>query len=169
MGKRSYPNVICWGCVDRTLKDVSAFMQKPIPQIEAKCDICKCKGIVILPVDVGHFSKEQLTEARKEAERLGIKGNDQLSDEAINKALTIVDGVLGDKMSFWTKKIFNSIKDDFERGRKITKYDLEKLMFWFAKDVDMQKGAEVVPEDGNTNDSGRDGSPVEGRIIYARS
>lgn len=168
--KRTYPDLICWDCVERTGKELVGKMK--VAESEANCGICKCKGIVVSPKDVGHFTSEQLAKARAEVKRLGIKGNDALDPKAVDKALIIVEGVLKDGMSFWTRKVFTSIKEDFERGKKITKYDLEKLMYWFAKDVDMRGNkdgcgcggsGESIPADGSGHSIRREGSPMDGK------
>jgi hypothetical protein len=139
-----------------------------VTQSEDICGICKCKGIVIAPRDIGHFTKEQIAQARAEAKKLGIKGQDGLDPKTVEKALTIVEGVLGEGMSLWTRKVHSGIKEDFERGKQITKYDLEKLMFWFAQDVEMRGHSDdgregTILTDGNGQPLRREGGPVEGK------
>lgn len=145
MAKHSYPNKICWDCVALTGKQ--AIIAQDIVQAEAICDICKRKGIVVTPVSLGHFSREQIALAKAEVKRLGLLGADKVEPETIHKAIIIVEGVLGtEHMSLWTKKIVDSMKADLEAGKPLTKYDLEKLMFWFTNDVNMmhEKKEEII-------------------------
>lgn len=144
MSKHSYPNRICWDCVALTGKQT--IIAQDVVQTEDICDVCKRKGPVVAPVSLGHFSREQIALARAEVKRLGLYKSDKLEPEVINKALVIVEGVLGTKhMSLWTKKIVDGIKADLESGKTLTKYDLEKLMFWFANDVAMMHEKKEEP------------------------
>lgn len=136
MSKHSYPDKICWDCVALTGKQV--IVAQDISQTEDTCGVCKRKALVVTPASLGHFSREQITLARTEAKRLGLYKSDKLEPETIYKAIVIVEGVLGtEHMSLWTKKIVDGIKADLEAGKVLTKYDLEKLMFWFTNDVNM--------------------------------
>lgn len=175
MSKKTYPNLMCWECIGYTGKDLTKLGDREVTQLEDVCGICKRKGIVVAPADLGHFSQDQLSLARAEVKRLGLKSSDAVDPKTVDKALTIVAGVLGDTMSLWTKKVYSSIKGDFERGKKITKYDLEKLMFWFAKDVDMRgnkdgstgegSNSAEVHSDGESDSDRRESGKVGGRIL----
>jgi hypothetical protein len=144
MPKHTYPNRICWDCVALTGKQT--LVAQDIVQEEAVCDVCKRKGVVVPPVSLGHFSREQIALARSECKRLGLYKADGVTPEAMYKAITIVEGVLGtEHMSLWTKKMVDGIKADLESGKSLTKYDLEKLMFWFTNDVNMMKEKEEAP------------------------
>lgn len=147
--KKRQPDNVCWQCIEFSGKLVSPGVMEDESKFEVHeglCDLCKNKGLLIPVKMIGFFTNEELTLARQEIAKRGLKNSDEPNPKSIEKALIIVEGVLGDDMSFWTRKVWKGVKDDYERGKKIRKYDLEKLMFWFAKDVSMRE--EVPQEDG---------------------
>jgi len=142
--KKRQPDNVCWQCVEFSGKTAfnGIFANEGKFGIhEGICDLCKNKGLLVPVKMIGYFTVEQLALVRQEIDRRKLRGSDSLDPKSVEKALMIVEGVLGEGMSYWTRKVWKGVKDDFERGKKIRRYDLEKLMFWFAKDVDMRKEA----------------------------
>jgi len=149
MGKRTRPTHVCWDCVEMSGKP--QFTGKLTDQdiTEGICDLCKNKALLVPVKALGFFTDEELARVRSGIDKQGLKHCDGLKPKSVEKALMIVEGVLGEQMSYWTRKVWKGIKDDFEKGKKIHQYDLNKLMFWFAKDVAMRK---EKPDDIRTGD-----------------
>jgi len=137
--KKRQPDNVCWQCVEFSGKRGIFANEGKFGTHEGICDLCKNKGLLVPVKMIGYFTVEQLALVRQEIDQHKLRGSDSLDPKSVEKALMIVEGVLGEGMSFWTRKVWKGVKDDFERGKKIRRYDLEKLMFWFAKDVEMLK------------------------------
>lgn len=142
MGKRTRPEHVCWDCVEMSGKPQFTGILKENDITEGICDLCKNKALLVPVKALGFFTSEELARVRAEIDRQDLKHCDGLKPKSVEKALMIVEGVLGENMSLWTRKVWKGIKDDFEKGKKIHRYDLNKLMFWFAKDVAMRKEPE---------------------------
>lgn len=157
--KKRQPDNVCWQCVEFSGKlAFGGIFSKPDQEgkyglHEGICDLCKNKALLVPVKVIGYFTMDELALARQEIDRRKLRNSDELNPKSVEKALIIVEGVLGEGMSYWTRKVWKGVKEDFERGKKIRRYDLEKLMFWFAKDVDMRKEAK---EDGSDAAGGTD-------------
>ena len=143
MSKHTYPRLVCWDCVEASGK--TGAPRPHYTQVEDICDLCKRKNICTPPSDLGHFTPEQLTKVRQVIRNQNLKGNDLVKEASVRKALEIVSS-LGESMSPGTKQVYKALEDDLSRGRKLHKYDMQKLMFWFTNDVHLREERKVKIE-----------------------
>jgi hypothetical protein len=107
-----------------------------MPWTYNECGVCGRKMFVVPPEDWGHFTPEQLAEAKDRLKKLGLVGGRKPYAEPADvvRFIDVVEGVLGNRQSYMTKICIRDIKKNLEKGKPVAMYDIKQLVYWYAKD-----------------------------------